>query len=149
MGFGEQFLSGGGLPDATAFQKAADLRLGSQVNDWLGLYGQLHMSLGNGLGTPAYGGQFEGVTGVVAATFMADFTFLSRLFLGVGGGIGTELLGPLGSCIEARLGGYPFLQRNDEGPRRFGVTVAVDVRIIFFTGVTSVEAVGSVGFEFF
>jgi hypothetical protein len=41
------------------------------------------------------------------------------------------------------------MHRSDEHRWRNGLMVGVDVRTMFFSGVTAVEVVTSIGFEFF
>jgi hypothetical protein len=104
--FGLQFISGTQefISGGVYGQAAVDLRFGIQLRDWIGVYVQPHLAIGGGF----FGASDPG--GVAAATFMVDFTILSRLFLGVGGGIGTELGVanklfdfPTGSCLQVRV----------------------------------------------
>jgi hypothetical protein len=141
---GVQFVAGQHSP-----QSAVDFRFGIQFRDWIGLYIQPHLSLGGGMQTEVAGYSFVDAAGIAAATFMVEFTVLSRLFVGVGGGIGSEFFGPSGSCLQARVGGYPLMHRSDEHRWRNGLMVGVDVRTIYFAGATAVEVVSSVGYEFF
>jgi hypothetical protein len=79
----------------------ADLRLGVQVNDMIGIYVQPQLGF--------YGGNTAagfGTGGLVGASAVADFTFVDRIFVGAGFGYAV-LQQPLGARAPLSLGRLP------------------------------------------
>ena len=133
------------LDYGTAGMGGVDGRLGVQVMDLLGIYAQLHTSLG------AFGGDgniFFGLTGTVAATLLADFTFIDQIFVGAGAGYGV-LNNPHGPVIHLRAGGYPYVDFGEDGVRRKGFMVGVDMRVFIADPYTAIYPMVQVGYEAF
>lgn len=123
-----------------------DGRLGVQINHLIGVYAQLHSSLGSGtyMGQPGY------FTGTFAASAVVDFTLWDRMFVGAGGGYGV-LNNPTGPMIHLRLGGYPVSVRGDNGIRRKGLMMGADLRVVFLDTFSEpvTMVMGSIGYEAF
>ena len=88
------------------------------------------------------------MTGAFSLAGMAEVTLIDRFFAGAGFGFGV-LNNPSGPMFQARLGGYPLMGRGENGIRRKGLMVGVDLRTIFVDGATGVLVLGSVGYEAF
>lgn len=96
-----------------------DFRLGAQINNLIGVYAQPHFGI--------YGGS-PGVGGFAGGVAAIDFTFLDRIFVGVGGG--GVLLQSIGAGeAMLRVGGYPAMGRGADGVRRKGLMLGLDLRI--------------------
>lgn len=138
---GEIIVSGG---SATAIMGGVDGRLGVQINDMIGVYAQPHISFGS---FGDFGG-IPGLTGTVTGTALVDFTFLDQIFVGAGAGYGV-LNSPGGPVIHFRAGGYPLMGHGNDGIRRKGLMLALDMRIIIADPYTAVFPMGSIGYEAF
>ncbi len=137
---------GGGLiawDGPTLTYGGLDLRLGYQVNDLVGVYAQPQLGY--------YQGDFDGVTGaggLLGASAVVDFTFSDRAF--VGAGLGYAVLNdPGGAELQLRLGGYPLVDQSQQGPRRRGLMVGVDLRLHFVDSKTFFAPTLAVGYEAF
>ena len=126
-----------------------DTRWGVQINDHLGIYVPLHLSIGNFreiegsvLGIPA------GLTGTLAATVVADVTLMDRFFVGAGMGIGV-LNNPHGPALHFRVGGYPLMGPLAGSDRRRGLSVSGDLRLIFAEGLSATIPTLSLGYDSF
>jgi len=127
-----------------------DTRWGVQLNDHVGIYVPLHISIGHFreiegsvLGVPA------GLTGTLAATVVADYTLMDRFFVGAGAGIGI-LNYPHGPTLHLRVGGYPLMKPLDQTERRRGLSVSGDLRLVFVDGLnTTTIPTLSVGYDSF
>lgn len=137
--------SGGASASGTMY--GLDLRLGWQINNLLAIYAQPHMSFGS---LTAKGGNVtvSGATGTIVSTVMAEATFADRFFVGAGLGYGI-LNNPSGLALGVRAGGYPLMSHADDGPRRRGLMLGVDVKTVFVDGATGVLALGCIGYEKF
>ena len=133
-----------GTSGFSAILGGLDGRLGIQINHYFGIYAQPHLSFGsvNDRGV-------KGLTGVFAASVIAELTLFHRLFVGVGGGAGV-LNNPAGGELHFRLGGYPIMGFGD-GARRKGLMVGVDLRLVFLPDPYTVAVMPffSVGYEAF
>ncbi len=132
----------------TATMAGLDVHFGTQLNDTIGVYVPLHLYFGafSGLGTVA--GIPAGLTGTLAATVVIDATFVDRVFVGGGGGIGV-LNRPTGPAIHLRAGGYPLVSRAKDSNRRRGLAVAVDLRLIYARGFNATYPTLSIGYASF
>jgi hypothetical protein len=125
-----------------------EVAFGMQLNDTVGGYVPWHLSfvsfsgLGPAVGVPA------GLPGTWAAAGVADATLADRFFVGGGGGIGA-LNHPTGPALQLRAGGYPLLSRKENSPRRTGLAVAMDLRLIDAAGITGTDPTRSVGYASF
>lgn len=124
-----------------------DGRLGLQLNDLLGFYVQPHLSFGSLSVDPGMTGGVgvSGGTGTFSIAAMAEATLVDRFFGGVGFGYGV-LNNPSGPMVQARAGGY-LTSSRDEGIRRKGLMLGVDMRAIFVDGATGYLVLGSIGWE--
>jgi hypothetical protein len=124
-----------------------DGRLGLQWNDLLGFYVQPHLSFGSLSVDPGMtsGVGVSGGTGTFSIAAMAEATLVDRFFAGAGFGYGV-LNNPSGPMVQARAGGY-LMSSRDEGIRRKGLMLGVDIRAIFVDGATGYLVLGSVGWE--
>lgn len=121
----------------------ADLRLGVQVNDMIGVYAQPQLGF--------YGGNTAagfGTGGLVGASAVVDFTFVDRVFVGAGFGYAV-LNNPSGPELHFRLGGYPLAGRSSEKVRRKGLMVGADLRFYFLDGATFTLPTLNLGYEAF
>jgi hypothetical protein len=135
------------LDCCTAGMGGVDGRLGVQVMDLLGIYAQLHGSFGS-FGEIA-GSALFGLTGTAAATVLADFTFIDQIFVGAGAGYGV-LNNPHGPVVHLRAGGYPYMDFGEDGVRRKGLMLGVDVRVFITTGdLIAVYPMAQIGYEAF
>lgn len=145
-------ISGGGgaevvLDCCIAGMGGVDGRLGVQVMDLLGIYAQLHGSFGS-FGEVA-GNALFGLTGTVAATVLADFTFIDQIFVGAGAGYGV-LNNPHGPVVHIRAGGYPYMDFGEDGIRRKGLMIGVDMRVFITTGdLVAIYPMAQIGYEAF
>jgi hypothetical protein len=106
-------------------------QIGVQFNELIGLY--VHPYLAFGAGTIGSSG-VTAFTGTAGASLLVDFTFLDRLFVGVGGGYGI-LNNPTGPEIHLRVGGYPAMSIDENGYSRQGLQMSLDGRMFFlFSG---------------
>lgn len=136
--FADKFTAGlGGL----------DIRLGVQINNYLGVYAQPHLSFG-----AATVNNISGGTGVAGGSALVDLTLFNRMFVGAGGG-GGVINNPAGPMLHFRLGGYPIMGLGENGYRRKGLMVGADVRIYFVTNgaasLTVIQPMFMVGYEAF
>jgi hypothetical protein len=139
-GVGAEFVS-----SATAIMGGVDGRMGVQINDMIGVYAQPHLSFGSfGSGV----GGFAALTGTFTGTAVVDFTFLDQIFVGGGAGFGV-FNNPTGPVVHLRAGGYPLMGHGENGIRRKGLMLGVDLRLGFITGATVVYPMGSIGYEAF
>ena len=124
-----------------------DGRLGVQWSDLLGFYVQPHLSFGSlSVDQGMTGGVgISGGTGTFSIAAMAEATLVDRFFAGAGFGYGV-LNNPSGPMFQARAGGY-LMSSRDEGIRRKGLMLGVDMRAIFVDGATGYLVLGSVGWE--
>lgn len=96
-----------------------DGRIGVQINDLIGVYAQPQVGI--------YGGGL-GVGGLAGGALVVDFTFFDQLFVGVGGG-GAILNNPAAGEVIVRVGGYPAFGLGENGIRRKGLMIGIDLRI--------------------
>ncbi len=96
-----------------------DGRLGVQINDLIGVYVQPQVGV--------YGAS-AGVGGLAGGAALIDFTFIDRLFVGVGGG-GVILNSPGAGEVILRVGGYPAMGFGADKVRRKGLMLGIDMRI--------------------
>jgi hypothetical protein len=136
LGGGGEFVSG-----FTAGLGGLDGRLGVQINRLVGVYLQPHFSAGAGSI-----GNVSGATGTAAATVLADFTFIDRIFVGAGAGYGL-VNNPHGAAIHFRFGGYPLMKFSEIAPRRKGLMVGADLRTYFTQVGPVVQFMAAVGYE--
>lgn len=136
VGGGGEFVSG-----FTAGLGGLDGRLGVQINKLVGVYLQPHFSAGAGSI-----GNVSGATGTAAATVLADFTFIDRIFVGAGAGYGL-VNNPHGAAIHFRFGGYPLMKFSEVAPRRKGLMVGADLRTYFTQVGPVVQFMAAVGYE--
>lgn len=141
---GGGFFGSQGAQDFSAILGGVDGRLGIQINHWIGIYAQPHLSFGS----VSIGGA-KGLTGEFSATVMADVTIIHRIFVGAGGGVGI-LNNPAGGELQFRLGAYPLMGFG-EGARRKGLMVGADLRLVFLPAPYSVAVMPffSIGYEAF
>lgn len=122
----------------------ADLRLGAQINDLIGVYAQptLGYYSANGSGGLAAGG-------LLGLAVVADATIVDRLFVGAGVGY-TVYNSPAGITPILRVGGYPLMSRSDVKARRKGLMVGADLRFTSLEGLkTIVMPTFNLGYEAF
>ncbi len=135
---GEEF-----VPDVdfSALMVGVDGRLGIQINDFVGLYAEPHLSFGSA-------GGIEGSTGTFAAIAMVDFTLFDALFVGAGAGYGV-FNNPSGPAVALRLGGYPAKGVSDGKPRRRGLMLGLETRMVFLNHGygTGFQLMGAIGYE--
>jgi len=140
--------AGPSFGDYSGILGGGDLRLGVQINQLIGVYGDAHLAAGS---VTLKNSNASGVTGVFAGTGMVDFTFAHRAFVAAGGGFGV-LNNPSGPVLDFRAGGYPLMSRNEFGRRR-GLMLSVDLRPYFTSSAgasfTIVEMTGNIGYEAF
>ena len=136
LGGGGEFVSG-----FTAGLGGLDGRLGVQINKLVGVYLQPHFSAGAGSI-----GSVSGATATAAATVLADFTFIDRIFVGAGAGYGL-VNNPHGAAIHVRFGGYPLMKFSEVAPRRKGLMVGADLRTYFTQVGPVVQLMAAVGYE--
>jgi hypothetical protein len=111
----------------------ADLRLGAQINNLLGVYAQptLGYYTANGSGGLAAGG----LLGMAVA---ADVTLIDHLFVGAGVGY-TVYNSPGGVSPMLRIGGYPLMSHSEgNAARRKGLMLGMDLR---FTGLDGLKTI--------
>lgn len=112
----------------------ADVRLGYQLNDSIGIYAQptvgyYSADLAQGQGPLAVGG-------LLAATVLADITLVDRIF--VGGGLGYTIYNsPNGASALLRIGGYPLVWSGDNA-RRHGLMLGADLRFTKLEGLKTI-----------
>jgi len=124
-----------------------DGRLGLQLNDMLGFYVDSQLAFGS-LSTSGAGAGVSGLTGTFSVAAMGEVTLMDRFFGGLGFGYGV-LNNPSGPMFEARVGAYPFMGLGDDGVRRKGLMLGVDLRTIFSDVGTGVLVTGAIGYEAF
>lgn len=122
----------------------ADLRLGAQINDLIGVYAQ-----------PTLGYYSADVSGTLAAggllglAVAADVTLIDRFFVGAGLGY-TVYNSPAGVTPLLRIGGYPLMSRSEQKARRKGLMVGMDLRFTSLEGLkTIVMPTFNLGYEAF
>lgn len=140
--FSAQAESGG--PKVSCTYYGADLRLGAQINDLIGVYAQ-----------PTLGYYSADVSGTLAAggllgmAVVADATIIDRFFVGAGIGY-TVYNSPAGVTPILRVGGYPLMSRSDQKARRKGLMLGVDLRFTSLEGIkTIVMPTFNLGYEAF
>ena len=122
----------------------ADLRLGVQINNLLGVYAQPTLGY---YSADAGGGLAAG--GLLGMAVVADATIIDRFFVGAGLGY-TVYNSPSGITPILRVGGYPLLSRSDEKARRKGLMLGMDLRFTSLEGLkTIVMPTFNVGYEAF
>lgn len=141
-GGGFWVLSSGGQ-SLTAGLGGFDIRLGVQINNYLAVYAQPHLSFG-----VVSQGRVSGGTGVAATDALVELTLFNRLAIGAGGGAGV-LNNPAGPDLHFRLAGYPLVGKGENGIRRHGLMVGADLRIFFLNGGTAIMPFFGVGYEGF
>ncbi len=122
----------------------ADLRLGAQINDLIGVYAQptLGYYSANGSGGLAAGG-------LLGMAVVADATFIDRFFVGAGIGY-TVYNNPGGVTPILRVGGYPLMSRSEQKARRKGLMLGMDLRFTSLEGLkTIVMPTFNLGYEAF
>jgi len=122
----------------------ADVRLGAQINNLIGVYAQPTLGYYSVNGSGGLG-----AGGLVGMSVIADATFIDRFFVGAGLGY-TVYNNPAGITPILRVGGYPLMSRSDEKARRKGLMVGMDLRITSLEGLkTIVMPSFNVGYEAF
>jgi hypothetical protein len=132
--------------DFSALMFGIDGRLGVQINNLVGVYVEPHLSFGSAGGVSGLGA----TTSTFAALAMVDFTLFDALFFGAGVGYGI-FNSPKGAAIGLRVGGYPVKSVSDDKPRRKGLMLSLDTRIVFLDGGygTGAQVMGAIGYEAF
>ena len=125
-----------------------DGRLGVQINDLIGIYAQPQLAIYGGSVNLGNGGSLPGVGGIVGGTALIDFTFLDRLFVGVGGG-GALLNNPAAGELHFRVGGYPVMGFGKNKIQRKGLMIGADLRVFFVSGLTLFSPTANIGYEVF
>lgn len=121
----------------------ADLRLGAQINDLIGVYAQPTL----GYYTADVGVLAAG--GLVGMAVVADVTIIDRFFVGAGIGY-TVYNSPAGITPILRIGGYPLMSHSDQKARRKGLMLGADLRFTSLEGLkTIVMPTFNVGYEAF
>jgi len=139
-----------GLESVSVFSGAMyglDARFGVQVNHLLAIYVQPHLSFGS-LSGEGIGAGVSGATGTFTTAAIGEVTLVDHFFVGAGFGYGV-LNNPAGPMFQVRAGGYPLAGRGDNGIRRRGLMIGVDLRTIFIDGATGVLVMGGIGYEAF
>jgi len=122
----------------------ADLRLGAQINNLIGVYAQPTLGY---YSVDGAGGLAAG--GLLGVAVVADATFIDRLFVGAGIGY-TVYNSPAGVTPILRFGGYPLMGRSEQKARRKGLMVGVDLRFTSLEGLkTIVMPTFNLGYEAF
>ena len=129
--------------DFSGFLGGVDGHLGMQINHLIGVYAVPHLSFGS-----ITAGAASGITGFFSGTVVADATLADRIFVGGGAGYGV-LNNPSGPVVHLRAGGYPLMGRGEDGVRRKGLMLGVDLRVYFVEGLTVVHPMGSIGYAAF
>lgn len=143
-----------GFAGAAGFERAnavsgwligADVRLGVQINDLVGIFVEPHFAVGQ-----VDEGASSGTTGNFTVAGMVDFTLIDRVFAGAGFGYGVAN-NPSGPMLAFRVGGYPVVTRSTTGPRRKGLSVGLDLRVMFLGAPYDAlsEVMFTVGYEAF
>lgn len=112
-------------------------RVGVQLNDSWAFYGQPEVGF--------FAGAFDDVlsTELFGASALVDLTIADRWFTAVGGGFVDA-----GPQLVFRMGGYPYLVKNDEWPFREGLSVGTTVRVQFVESRVLVVPTFDVAIEF-
>ena len=122
----------------------ADLRLGAQINDLVGVYAQAPLGY--------YTTDIEGVLaagGLLGVAVVADVTIIDRFFAGAGIGY-TIYNSPAGVSPILRIGGYPLMGRSEQKARRKGLMLGIDLRFTSLEGLkTIVMPTFNLGYEAF
>ena len=133
-----------GTAEISCTYYGADLRLGAQINDLIGVYAQ-----------PVLGYYSADVGGVLAAggllgmSVVADATIIDRFFAGAGLGY-TVYNNPAGLSPILRIGGYPLMSRSEQKARRKGLMLGMDLRFTSLEGIkTIVMPTFNLGYEAF
>lgn len=124
----------------------ADVRVGYQINDLIGIYAQPHLSFGS-LSTSG-ASSVSGATGTFALTALGEITINDLIFVGAGAGYGI-LNNPSGFTLHGRAGLYPLSGHDDDGAGRTGLMVGADIKTVFIDGATGVLVTATVGYESF
>ena len=64
---------------------------------------------------------------IVGGGVVFDFTLIDRVFIGIGGGVG--FFGFFSPALHVRFGGYPIMRHGDNGIRRKGLMIALDLEV--------------------
>jgi hypothetical protein len=154
-GFGGKYFvagTGGGIG-------GIDVRLGAQINNMIGVYGQPILMIGAGVSSSATGGSASALA-LVGASGMVDFTFSDLVFVGVGpelltGGAGYSSAGTGGASAGAESGTFfsvaarAGLALGSMKPtRRKAFTIGLDLHAIFTSDVTVVPLL-ALGYDSF
>ena len=134
-------LTGGVVIDARGRVRAGGgevSRVGVQLDDHWAFYAQPEVGFFDGAFDDVLSTELFGVSALV------DFTAADRWFVGAGGGFVDA-----GPQLVLRLGGYPYLERNDDWPLREGLSVGTTVRVQFAASQILVVPTLDVGIEFF
>ena len=133
-----------GTAEISCTYYGADLRLGAQINDLVGVYAQ-----------PVLGYYSADVGGVIASggllgmAVVADVTIIDRFFAGAGLGY-TVYNNPAGLSPMLRIGGYPLMSRSEQKARRKGLMLGMDLRFTSLEGIkTIVMPTFNLGYEAF
>jgi hypothetical protein len=122
----------------------ADLRLGAQINDLLGVYAQPTLGY---YSVDDAGGLAAG--GLLGVAVVADATIIDRFFVGAGLGY-TVYNSPAGVTPILRVGGYPLMGRSEQKARRKGLMLGADLRFTSLEGLkTIVMPTFNLGYEAF
>jgi len=122
----------------------ADLRLGAQINDLIGVYAQPTLGY---YSVDDAGGLAAG--GLLGVAVVADATIIDRFFVGAGLGY-TVYNNPAGVTPILRIGGYPLMGRSEQKARRKGLMLGVDLRFTSLEGLkTIVMPTFNLGYEAF
>lgn len=120
-----------------------DLRFGAQINDELAIYAQPQLGV--------YVETIDGITGtggLLGTSFLAEYTFIDRIFVGAGPGFAV-LNSPSGFELHLRAGGYPIMSKSSQKSRRKGMMLGLDFRLHFVQGATFVAPTFNIGYEAF
>ncbi len=151
--------------DYTGFTGGVNGHIGVQLFDLMAIYAVPHLAFGQvSLTAPPALEQDSGWL-VLTGTAVVDFTFIDRIFVGVGGG-GT-FTGPTctncqalgGGVLHVRAGGYPVMGFGEDGVRRKGLMIGADLMVSFVsqlsapstvdTSMVLIEPMLTVGYEAF
>jgi hypothetical protein len=144
-------IGGGGIVGQSAGVVAgAQIRLGVQFNEWVGLFYQ-----GHGLGGAFIDAENAGAIGAALNTLMVELLIFDTLHLGVGPSVDA---GAFGVCNESGCGGQTGAFFGIDGRVALtlgshgigsdsGFSISANVHPIFFDGFTLVTITGGIGGE--
>lgn len=133
-----------GAQEVSCTYYGADLRLGAQINDLVGVYAQPTLGYYSVDGS---GGLAAG--GLLGLAAVADVTLIDRFFVGAGLGY-TVYNNPAGLTPMLRIGGYPLMGRSEQKARRKGLMLGMDLRFTSLEGLkTIVMPTFNLGYEAF